>query len=80
MEEHMATLNIKNLPEALHRKLRERAKRQRRSLSGEATQILADALDAGEPVSILALRGLGKERWAGLDAVRHVAEERRGWD
>jgi len=80
MEERMATLNIKNLPEALHRKLRERAKRQRRSLSGEATQILADALDAGEPVSILALRGLGKERWAGLDAVRHVAEERRGWD
>ena len=80
MEERMATLNIKNLPEALHRKLRERAKRQRRSLSREATQILADALDAGEPLSILSLRGLCKERWAGVDAVKHVAEERRGWD
>jgi hypothetical protein len=31
-------------------------------------------------VSILALRGLGKERWTGVDAVKHVAEERRGWD
>jgi len=80
MEEPMATFNIKNLPKALHHKLRERAKRQRRLLAQEATQILADALDAGEPLSILALRGLGKERWAGLDAVKHVAEERRGWD
>jgi plasmid stability protein len=80
MEDGMATLNIKNLPKALHHKLRERAKRQRRSLSQEATQILSDALDAGEPVSILALRGLGKERWARVDAVKHVAEERRGWD
>ena len=80
MEEVMATLNIKNLPEALHRKLRERAKRQRRSLAQEATQILSDALDAGERLSILSLRGLGKERWAGVDAVQHVAEERRGWD
>ncbi len=80
MEEHMATLNIKNLPNTLHKKLRERAKRQRRSLAQEATQILSDALDAGEPLSILSLRGLGKERWAGVDAVKHVAEERRGWD
>jgi plasmid stability protein len=80
MEERMAILNIKNLPEALHRKLRERARRQRRSLSQEATQILADALEVGEPLSILSLRGLGKERWAGVDAVKHVAEERRGWD
>jgi plasmid stability protein len=80
MEEPMAILNIKNLPQALHRKLRERAKRQRRSLSQEATQILSDVLDAGEPLSILALKGLGKARWAGVDAVKHVAKERRGWD
>jgi len=44
----MATLNIKNLPDALHRRLCDRARHQRRSLSQEATQILADALDAGE--------------------------------
>lgn len=80
MEERMATLNIKNLPEALHRELRARAKRQRRSLAQEATQILADALDAGERLSILSLRGLGKERWVGVDAVQRVAEERRAWD
>ena len=80
MEERMATLNIKNLPEALHHKLRARAKRQRRSLAQEATQILSDALEAGEPLSILELKGLGRERWEGVDAVKHVAEERRGWD
>ena len=76
----METLNIKNLQKALHHKLRERAKRQRRSLAQEATQILSDALDAGEPLSILSLRGLGKECWAGVDAVNHVAAARRGWD
>lgn len=76
----MATLNIKNLPDALHRRLRERARRQHRSVAQEVTHILSEALDAGEPLSILELKGLGRERWAGVDAAKHVAEERRGWD
>ncbi len=75
----MATLNIKNLPEPLYRKLRDRAKRRHRSVAQEVTSILEEALDAAEPLSILALRGLGKEVWAGVDAARHVAEERRSW-
>lgn len=76
----MATLNIKNLSDALHRRLRERARRQHRSVAQEVTHILSEALAAAEPLSILELKGLGKERWAGVDAVKFVAEERRGWN
>ncbi len=76
----MATLNIKNLSDVLHRRLRERARRQHRSVAQEVTHILTEALEAGEPLSILELKGLGRERWEGVDAVKHVAEERRGWD
>lgn len=76
----MATLNIKNLPDPLYRKLRARAKRERRSIAQEVIRILADAVEAPDVGSILALRGLGKEIWDDVDPVRYVAEERRGWD
>jgi plasmid stability protein len=42
----MATLNVKNLPDSLYRKLQARAKRQRRSVAQEVTQILSEALEA----------------------------------
>lgn len=76
----MATLNVKNLPDSLYRRLQARAKRQRRSVAQEVTQILSDALVAPRPVSILELRGLGKEHWEGIDATRHVENERAAWD
>ena len=76
----MATLNVKNLPETLYRRLRKRARAQHRSISQEVTHMLSEALEASEPSSILVLRGLGKERWAGIDAARHVRAERRSWD
>ena len=76
----MATLNIKNLPDKLYRRLRKRALAQHRSIAQEVTHVLSEALEAPEPQSILALRGLGKERWAGIDAVKHVAAQRRSWD
>lgn len=76
----MATLNVKNLPDALYRKLQARAKRQRRSVAQEVTQILSDALAAPRPVSILELRGLGKEHWKDIEATRHVEDERAAWD
>ena len=76
----MATLNIKNLPDTLHRRLRARARRQHRSVAQEVTHILSEVLDAGEQLSILELEGLGKERWAGVDAAKYVAEERRSWN
>ena len=76
----MATLNVKNLPDRLYRKLQARAKRQRRSVAQEVAQILSEALDTPEPLSILELQGLGKELWQGIDAAAHVDRERSTWD
>lgn len=76
----MATLNVKNLPDALYRRLRKRARERRRSIAQEVTLILEEAVERSEPVSILGLRGLGKEAWRGTDAAAHVDAERRAWD
>ena len=76
----MATLNIKNLPDALYRKLQARAKRERRSVAQEVTQLLSQALETPKPPSILDLQGLGKELWRGQDAAAHVEGERAAWD
>ena len=76
----MATLNVKNLPDGLYRKLQARARRQRRSVAQEVTVILAEVLDTSKPLSILELRGLGKDEWQGIDAGEHVRRERDSWD
>lgn len=76
----MATLNVKNLPDALYRKLQKRARERRRSVAQEVTVILEEAVGRREPLSILDLRGLGKETWVGIDAAEHVDAERRAWD
>jgi plasmid stability protein len=74
----VATLNVKNLPDALYRKLKARAKRERRSVAQEVTILLSRALEPATH-SILDLRGLGKELWRGVDAASHVANERTAW-
>lgn len=76
----MATLNVKNLPNALYKKLQARAKRERRSVAQEVTRMLSEALESPERFSILDLKGLGKEHWRGVDAAEHVSQERRSWD
>jgi plasmid stability protein len=76
----MATLNIKGLPDRLHRKLRARAKQNHRSISQEVTHILTKALEEPESVSILELQGLGKELWRDRTASEHVEAERQSWD
>ena len=76
----MATLNVKNMPDGLYRKLQARARKQRRSVAQEVTQILADALEAPKALSMLELKGLGKDVWAGIPAAEHVARERDRWD
>lgn len=75
----MATLNVKNLPDALYRKLKARAKRQRRSVAQEVTVLLAQALEPAPSVSLLELRGLGKELWKDVEAASHVGKERDAW-
>lgn len=74
----MTTLKIKNLPDELYQKLKERAKEQRRSVTDEAIAILSEALEA--PGSILKLCGLGKELWKDVEPATHVESERKSWD
>ena len=76
----MATLNIKNLPDRLYKKLQARAKQERRSVAQEVTHLLDTALTSLAPLSILELRGLGKAHWRGVDAAAHVKRERAAWD
>jgi plasmid stability protein len=76
----MATLNVKNLPDELYEKLRERARRQRRSVAQEVTRLLEDALKEPEKLSLMELEGLGKEIWEGIDAGEYVEAERASWD
>ncbi len=76
----MATLNVKNLDDALYERLKERAECHHRSVAQEVTHILARALNGPTPLSILDLEGLGSATWAGVDAARHVASERESWD
>ena len=76
----MATLNIKNLPDPLYNKLRASARRQRRSLAQEVIHLLSQAIEEPASLSILDLRGLGRQHWRGVDPARHVAKERRAWN
>ena len=76
----MATLNIKNLPDGLYKKLQARAKRERRSVAQEVIGLLSKALNPPRQLSILDLKGLGKEYWQDLEATEHVAKERASWD
>lgn len=45
----MATLNIRNLSDEVHARLRIRAARAKRSMEAEARQILADACEVEDP-------------------------------
>lgn len=76
----MATLNVKGIPDRLYRKLKKRARERRRSVAQEVTLILERAVEDEDALSILDLKGLGKEAWTGIDAARHVDSERRAWD
>jgi plasmid stability protein len=76
----MAVLNIKNFPDTLYKKLQARAKRQHRSITQEVIHLLSGALETPKPLSILELKGLGKEHWRGVDASKHVERERASWD
>ena len=75
----MATLNIKSFPDSLYGKLKTRARKHRRSVSQEVTEILSQAVEAQAAESILELKGLGKHLWKGIDPSSHVATERESW-
>lgn len=37
-------------------------------------------MEQPDPLSIMELRGLGKEIWKGVDAAAYIEAERRSWD
>jgi plasmid stability protein len=76
----VATLNIKDFPEALHRRLKALARRRHRSLAQEVTALLDEAVSRGDARSLQELRGLGRQIWEGRDAAKYVAAERDAWD
>jgi plasmid stability protein len=76
----VATLNIKNFPGALYRKLKARARQERRSMAQEVTRLLEKALEESEPLSILDMEGLGEVLWRNEDVAEHVGRERDSWD
>ena len=78
----MATLNIKGFPEDLYEILGQKAKKDRRSLTGEVIYLLEWALEATskEERSILQLRGLGKKYWKDVDVSKHIEIERKSWE
>lgn len=72
----MAILNIKNMPDDLYIRLKERAKRRHRSVAQEVTHILSRAVDEREAPSILELRPLDDEIPGSEVAGGYVVEER----
>ena len=76
----MAVLNLKNLPDDLYAKLKERAKEERRSVAQQVTHMLAEALETRKTRSIRELRGLGREIWEGIDPAEHIERERASGD
>lgn len=84
MEEYrrhfLATVNVKNFPDDIYDKLRLLARREHRSISQQIVHMLVKALGQEPELSIMDLRGLGKEVWEGADAVDHVRAERDSWD
>ena len=75
----MATLNVKNLDDALYERLKRRAAANHRSVAQEVTHILAAATAERPATSLMALDGLGRSLWEGGDAADRVANERDGW-
>ncbi len=79
----MATLNIKNFPDLLYRRIKQRAGKNRRSITQEVVQLLDEAVNNAPRVSLLDLEGLGKDLWekqlGGKDAADFISRERDGW-
>ena len=66
----MPSLTLKDIPKRLHQQLRERAVRNRRSLSQEAMACLEQVVLA-EPIDVEAVLAKARAARTGVRAVRH---------
>jgi len=76
----MATLDIKDFPDSLYKRLEEQAQRRHRSVAQEVIHVLDQYVRQEKTESLLDLKGLGKELWEGIDAAEYIREERDSWD
>jgi hypothetical protein len=75
----MPTLNIKNFPDEIYQRLQKLAEGDHRSVAQQVVHLLEQATKETKTLSILELRGLGKELWEGIDPVEYVRAERDSW-
>lgn len=75
----MATLNIKNFPDALYARLKKQARREGRSVAAETQVLLAEALTRPRRHTVNDFRGVGAEIWRGIDVQSYLDREREGW-
>lgn len=71
----MATLNVKNLPEDLHRRLKRRAKQERRSIAGHVKWLIEQDSARPKRYTVDDLKGLGGP-WKGVDIQKWLDRER----
>lgn len=78
----MATLNIKGFPEELYQVLGDLAKKERRSLTSEVIYLLEQSVHSHhiEKISLMELKGLGKEKWKKVKSTKYINKERDSWE
>jgi plasmid stability protein len=59
----MAILHVRNVPEDLYERIRQRAQAQNRSISAEVINLLRDALEETERPQALILEGIRRRRF-----------------
>ena len=76
----MATLNIKNFPDGLYKRLKARAKKEGRSLSREVTMLLIRGVNQGpKKYSIRDWPRLVGGVFRGVDVEKYIDDERNSW-
>lgn len=75
----MATLNLKNLPDEIHRKLKKRAKEEHRSVAGHVRKLIEEDVARAKRYTVDDLKGLGAEIWEDVDIEKYVRKERDSW-
>lgn len=75
----MATLNVKNFPDALYEKLKKQAKKEGRSVASEVAVLVAESLARPRKYTVYDLRGVGAEIWRGMNVEEFLRKERGSW-
>ncbi len=50
------------------------------NIMARIVQLLKKEEESSQTLTVIQLKGLGKEVWQGMDVVNYVEEERRSWE